>query len=92
MKKVTKVSHHYEYYHQFIALSFLFFSVSIKLQAQEDQNFSPPKEPPVVTAHLSTNHIKIDGKLNEPDWQQAQVIKDFFKMEPRQGGSYLYDT
>lgn len=48
--------------------------------------------PPVVTAHLATSRIKIDGKLNEPDWQQAEIVKDFFRMEPLQGVSYLYDT
>ncbi|MEM6734854.1 MAG: DUF5916 domain-containing protein [Bacteroidota bacterium] len=92
MKKTIKVSNHDEYYHLIITLSFSVFSFSVKLHAQEDQNFSPPKNPPVVTAHLATNRIKIDGKLNEPDWRQSEVIKDFFRMEPRQGGSYLYDT
>ncbi len=71
---------------------FLFVSYMGTVQAQEDQNFPPPEDPPVVTAKKATGGIKIDGKLNEPGWQNAEVISEFFKMEPRQGGGYLYDT
>ncbi|WP_420580958.1 hypothetical protein [Reichenbachiella sp.] len=46
--------------------------------AQDDQNFPPPKEPPLVVGSKSTGPIKIDGKLNESDWQKAEVITSFF--------------
>ncbi len=36
--------------------------------------------------------ITVDGELRESDWRKAPVIADFFRMEPRQGGSYLYPT
>lgn len=58
----------------------------------QDLNFPPPPVSPVVFARETTQPIKIDGKLTEESWQQAPVINDFFRMEPRQGGSYLYKT
>lgn len=40
----------------------------------------------------TTSAIKVDGLLNETDWQRADPITDFFKMEPRQGGDYKFQT
>ena len=60
--------------------------------AQEDQNFPPPDRAPIVIAQKVQESVKIDGKLDEDDWQNAKAVTDFFRMEPRQGGSYLYDT
>ncbi|MEQ9165844.1 MAG: DUF5916 domain-containing protein [Fulvivirga sp.] len=62
------------------------------VSAQDDQNFPPPETTPEVRATKAIGNIKIDGKLNESDWQNAEVVSEFFKMEPRQGGDYLYDT
>ncbi len=62
------------------------------LFAQEDQNFPPPDNPPVVTSQKAMGIIKIDGKLDEMDWQRAKSVTEFFRMEPRQGDEYLYDT
>lgn len=79
---------------QFIFLFFLlaltpFFSA----QAQEtDANFPPPENPPEIRAVRVTDLIRIDGKLNEADWQRAIPVTDFFRMEPRQGGDYKYKT
>ncbi|WP_422359204.1 DUF5916 domain-containing protein [Reichenbachiella sp.] len=73
-------------------LIILFLCVFTNLFAQEDHNFPPPEKPPVVVATKATAHIKIDGKLNEADWQKVDATTSFFKMEPRQGGDYLYDT
>lgn len=67
------------------------FQLNITL-AQDNQNFPPPEDPPVVNAHKVKGDIKVDGKLLETDWQDAEVVSDFFRMEPRQGGRYLYDT
>lgn len=67
--------------------------ISFRIQAQENQNvFPPPAEPPVITAAETKNRIRIDGKLEESDWSNAPVISDFFKVEPRQGGDYLYQS
>ena len=72
-----------------IAFIFIFFSSG----AQEtDQNFPPAENPPEVWVTPATGSIKVDGKLSEQDWQKAPATKDFFRMEPRQGGSYRYQT
>jgi hypothetical protein len=56
------------------------------------KNFPPPTNPPVVMATETKEIMIIDGRLNETVWNQAPVIKEFFRMEPRQGGSYNYPT
>ena len=70
----------------------LFFSSCYLGYAQESANFPPPEHPPVVTAQRANGAIRIDGQLNEVDWQKAEAITNFFRKEPRQGGKYLYDT
>jgi len=70
----------------------LFIYISYLSSAQQDQNFPPPDQAPVIRAEKVLGNIKIDGKLNEPDWQSAEIVSEFFRMEPRQGGAYLYDT
>ena len=75
-----------------ITLCFLLVML-FKIQAQENQNvFPPPTEAPVITALETKNNVRIDGKLEESDWSNAPVISDFFKVEPRQGGDYLYQS
>ncbi|WP_109097875.1 DUF5916 domain-containing protein [Aquimarina sp. AU58] len=64
----------------------------IGIAQHTNQNFPPPSDPPQVFAKRAKGSIKIDGKLNESDWQEAPVTKDFFRMEPRQGGVYTYKT
>jgi Domain of unknown function (DUF5916)/Carbohydrate family 9 binding domain-like len=52
------------------------------------------------TAHLSRRlvavrasaPIKIDGVLDEADWQQAPIAKDFIQNEPREGDAATEDT
>ncbi|MDN5202727.1 DUF5916 domain-containing protein [Fulvivirgaceae bacterium BMA10] len=60
--------------------------------AQEQGNFPPPENAPTINAKRAISPIKVDGKLMEEDWKHAAVTKDFFRMEPRQGGKYLYET
>lgn len=55
-------------------------------------NFDPPATAPVVQAIEATEPIIVDGKLQEAVWQRAPVVKDFFRMEPRQGGDYQFRT
>ncbi|MDY7394280.1 hypothetical protein UMM65_03440 [Aureibaculum sp. 2210JD6-5] len=61
------------------------------LNAQEAENFPPPENAPVVTAIETQEKIILDGKLDEAIWKNVPEIIDFFRMEPRQGGSYLYN-
>ena len=62
------------------------------INAQENLNFPPPLQAPILNAIPATERIVIDGKLNERDWARAIAIDDFFRMEPRQGGKYLHKT
>ncbi|MEM9847791.1 MAG: DUF5916 domain-containing protein [Bacteroidota bacterium] len=57
-----------------------------------DQNFPPPETPPEIKAQRATGTIQIDGRLEEADWQQAAIVSDFFRREPRQGGDIRYET
>ncbi|MBC7826216.1 MAG: carbohydrate binding family 9 domain-containing protein [Chitinophagaceae bacterium] len=66
--------------------------VCSSLCAQDTLNFPPAFAPVSVYATEANNAISIDGKLLEAAWQTAPAIKDFFRMEPRQGGDYRYQT
>ena len=71
---------------------FLNLLVSQESNGQDTLNFSPPAVSPVVYAVETNETMLVDGKLNETVWQTAPLIKDFFRIEPRQGGTYLYNT
>jgi len=68
-------------------------------QSTITDNFPPPENQVVIIATRATQKISIDGKLDEPDWEKATPITNFFRVEPVQGGdiknptsvSILYD-
>jgi len=70
----------------------LIFSLSGISQTDLSGNFPPPENLPEIKAVATKAPIKIDGELNEPDWQRAPVTDQFFRKEPRQGGHYKYKT
>jgi hypothetical protein len=75
--------------------TFLLVCFTVVTHAQDtltQGNFPPPLVAPVIYAIETKESISIDGKLNETIWQQAPVVKDFFRIEPRQGGKYVYET
>ncbi|MCU0443834.1 MAG: carbohydrate binding family 9 domain-containing protein [Microscillaceae bacterium] len=72
--------------------SFCFYLSFLNLFAQNAENFPPPTQPLRVEAIEIFEKIELDGKLNESSWQKAPIIDDFFRMEPRQGGNFLYKT
>jgi hypothetical protein len=55
-------------------------------------NFPPPASPPIVQAIETMESIVVDGQLTEAIWQSAIPVRDFFRMEPRQGGAITYTT
>jgi len=59
---------------------------------QDSENFPPPSVPLEINAMRATTNIKINGILDEVDWQSASPIKDFFRVEPVQGGSIKNKT
>lgn len=72
---------------------FLLLLQQFSVQAQGDTlNFPPPATPVSIFAIETTSAIAVDGKLSEPAWQSAPVAQDFFRIEPRQGGTYRYQT
>lgn len=66
--------------------------VSVSCFAQSKDSFDPPVMPPVFNAIETPEPIQLDGRLSEEIWKKAPLVKDFFKMEPRQGEKYLYET
>ena len=76
---------------RFLPFCFLWLSGHF-IAAQEDNNFPPPENAPVIWAHKARSGVKIDGKLTESDWLRIPSIHDFFRMEPRQGGNYFHKT
>ncbi|MEM6813065.1 MAG: DUF5916 domain-containing protein [Bacteroidota bacterium] len=55
-------------------------------QEKITDNFPPPENPVEIKAFRTSTKINVDGKLNEEDWQKAEAITDFFRVEPVQGG------
>jgi len=55
-------------------------------QNSNSQNFPPPETPLKIKAFRAKGTIKIDGILNEADWESTRPITDFFRVEPIQGG------
>ncbi|MGB0521733.1 MAG: DUF5916 domain-containing protein [Flammeovirgaceae bacterium] len=65
----------------------------ISLYAQDhDQNFPPPENPPEVNVIKTTEPIQVDGRLDESIWAKANAITEFFRREPRQGGTIRYES
>lgn len=78
---------------RFISIFFLALHTLVHAQGTlTSGNFPPPPTAPVIYAVETNGQITIDGKLNEPAWQQTTAVSEFFRTEPRQGGSYLYKT
>ena len=76
----------------YIALLLFSCSFGFSQDTLTVSNFPPPLIAPVIYAIETNENLVIDGKLNESIWQKAAEVKDFFRMEPRQGGKYLYET
>ncbi|TXD84501.1 carbohydrate binding family 9 domain-containing protein [Subsaximicrobium wynnwilliamsii] len=71
---------------------FIFLACYSVVYAQETANFPPPQTPLEVTVIKATSSIKIDGILDETDWENAPITDDFFRIEPNQGGANKYKT
>ncbi len=71
-----------------------FLCVCCHLNAQENdsENFQPPEIQPEIRVSKAAYDIQVNGRLDEPDWEKAQIVSDFFRREPRQGGDIKYKT
>ena len=70
----------------------LIISMMVPLIVNGQDSFEPPAVAPSFHAIEITEPILLDGKLTEEGWKKANAVTDFFKMEPRQGEKYLYET
>jgi hypothetical protein len=70
------------------ALCSVFFLTRLLIHSQENNtdNFPPPEVPVQISAAKTIGKIVVDGRLNEADWELAEPIIDFFRVEPVQGG------
>ncbi|MEP6712059.1 MAG: DUF5916 domain-containing protein [Ferruginibacter sp.] len=75
-----------------IILSILTSTVSICLSAQDVSVFPPPAIQQSIYAKKTTGSIILDGKLNEADWQTANIVTNFKQVEPFQGEPSKYPT
>ncbi len=73
-------------------LLFILFHQVIAYGQRDTLNFPPPAVPVSVYATETKEQMIVDGKLMEASWMKAPLIDDFFRVEPRQGGPYLYKT
>ncbi len=65
------------------------------IRAQEGRatdNFPPPEIPITISAAKAMGKLTIDGRLEEADWERAQPVTDFFRVEPVQGGAIQNPT
>ena len=71
-------------------LSFCAILTTQILHAQDV--FPPPEQPPRLEALRATSTIRIDGNLDETDWQTASPVSGFTQEEPEQGAPPSFDT
>ncbi|RDY61673.1 DUF5916 domain-containing protein [Flagellimonas nanhaiensis] len=75
-----------------VGLLLLSLASSKTIAQTNNDNFPPPENPVEIQVSKSKGKIQVDGVLDEPDWENLQVVNDFFKREPRQGGKINYAT
>lgn len=73
-----------------LRLTLLLLLMAVHAHGQD--SFEPPAVAPSFHAVETTESITLDGKLTEESWSKAETVSDFFRMEPRQDGKYLYKT
>lgn len=54
--------------------------------------FAPSKKPRIIRAVEISDKLKIDGHLDEADWQRAKPISRFVQVDPKQGLPATFDT
>ncbi|MGI0149137.1 MAG: carbohydrate binding family 9 domain-containing protein, partial [Thermoplasmata archaeon] len=70
-------------------MALLFRLASFPLAAAED---AAPTATPSVTAVHTSSSIRLDGRLDEPAWQEAGTIHDLVQQDPHPGEPTPYRT
>jgi Domain of unknown function (DUF5916)/Carbohydrate family 9 binding domain-like len=60
--------------------------------SQDAEIFKPDSIKKEITAVQITGTIRVDGLMNEPEWQKAQPATRFIQVEPLQGNLPNYQT
>ena len=68
-----------------LLLSLLLAGASDALLAQSGQVDVDVETRPIVQAYHVHSSIAIDGRLDEPVWQEAEAVADFVQFEPNEG-------
>ena len=77
---------------RYLFLVFLSSYFVVTSQEKQDDNFPPSNVQLEVKVSKAKEAIHLDGKLDEVDWKNVEIVSDFFRREPRQGGSIRYVT
>jgi len=77
---------------RYIQWAFFTGLVLMVQSAHGQEVFAPPEQPPTIEAFRATSEVRIDGKLEESDWQTASPVSGFTQEEPEQGGAPSFDT
>ena len=62
------------------------------LAQQDAQVFPPDSVKKTVQATKIERHLRVDGRLDEAEWNEAAPISRFVQMEPYQGQPATHDT
>ncbi|MFI5185389.1 MAG: DUF5916 domain-containing protein [Chitinophagales bacterium] len=73
-------------------LPLLFLLISSKALAQSEEIFKPDSIKKEIDAVHITSFLKIDGALNETEWQRAKISPRFTQIEPYQGALPNFET
>lgn len=73
-------------------LYFVLIITGSRSVAQDANFFKPDSVKKEFIAVKITGALKIDGILNEPEWQQAIPNRSFVQIEPKQGESPNFET
>jgi hypothetical protein len=73
-------------------LLILFLFISIGSFAQNIELFKPDSIKKIIEGTQINTVLKIDGILNEPEWQLAKPVLDFVQIEPNQGEKPNFST
>ena len=55
------------------------------LFVSQDVNAQTERELPRMSAHRTSEEIKVDGVLDEPVWQSVEPIRQLYQIQPDQG-------
>ncbi|TAE29216.1 MAG: hypothetical protein EAZ91_13180 [Cytophagales bacterium] len=70
----------------------LLLLVLLPIGAFAQQTFKAPVTPKSASVVSTSEPIRLDGLLDEPDWQKASLLSNFTQIEPNQGEQSAFRT